>query len=274
MGYSGNLVRLSQKPDQPRLTSYDPEHSNPAGPDTIDPRLAEQSQVPAGYGQEYAGTDLDRQVEATGGELTWNVPSAASVPIGSGQVVPGQVPGWTHGDPHTPASAGDGWSATSVNQPDARTALHDGHDAAQFGRGTVPLGADRQPYSDHRIGYPQASMAEPTGDAAQKLIGGLNSYAANNPEGVDPYNDRQGAKAPITAENPLFAQHSVHLDHGAQTYERRTAPLTSTEPLVGGQTYTNTTDMGQLAANPFTYALATPAPAADNYGPSVGGEVY
>jgi len=272
MAYSGNLTRLSQKPDMPRLTSYDPDHDTPSGPDELDPRLAEQSQVPSGYGQEYQGTQLQQQVEAGGGELYWNIPSAASVPLGSGDTPAGQVPKWTHGDPHL--TSGEGWNISSVNRPDARTLLHDGNDAGQFGRGTVPLGADVQPYVDHRIGYPQESMAEPVGEAAQKYIAGINSFDANNPEGVNPHGDRDGAKAPTQGENPLFVQHSVHLDHGAQTYEQRTAPITSTEPLVGGQTYTNTPDMGQLAANPFTYALSKPAPVATGYGPPVGGEVY
>lgn len=272
MAYSGNLVRLTQKPDQPRLTSYDPTHDVPAGPDQIDPRLAEQTQVPQGYGSQYTGSDLEQQVQAGGGELTWNIPSASSVPVGSGETPAGQVPSWTHGDPHL--SVGDGWSISSVNRPDARTHLHDGQDSAQFGRGTIPLGVDRQAYSDHRIGYPQASVAEPQGEAAIKFIAGFNSFSANNPEGVNPYGDRDGAKSPITAENPLFVQHSVHMDHGAQTYGRRTVPTTSTEPLVGGQTYTNVVDMGQLAANPFTYQLASSAPEAAGYGPSVGGEVY
>ena len=43
-------------------------------------------------------------------------------------------------------------------------------------------------------------------------------------------------------------------DKPAQTYDRRTAPVTARDPLVGGG-YTSTPAMGQLAANTWLTEL-------------------
>jgi hypothetical protein len=121
-------------------------------------------------------------------------------------------------------------------------------------------GVEGTTFLERRIGFPEEIWAEPTGQGADKFIGGTNSYHSSNPEG-DNYLYRGEARVHYGFETNYFLHTPMFQDKPAQFYEIPMAPITSTDPRVGG-TAPRTPDLGQLAENPWLTELGqsvTPA---------------
>lgn len=261
--YSGNILRLNapgdpyQKPGRP-----DEAHDAPSGPDGVPPTRAQEISVPGDMGAEYAGLILEdgvpRAVTAGQPSLGWNAPEAAMVPVGGGGTPAGYAPGWAQTDPHNAqvdtsyASAARGAIAGSRYSGNVSRVHGVGDDTHPAYRAN-PVGTAGTSFLERLVDFPKQMWAEPTGQGADKFIAGTNSYASSNPEG-DNFTNRWGARAHYGFESDYFIHTPMFQDKPNQTYDRRTAPVTARDPLVGGA-YANTPNMGQLAENTWLTEL-------------------
>lgn len=280
--YSGNILRL-KAPGDPKIApgQPDPAHAAPAGPEGVPGFRAQEIDVSPEMGIEYAGLTLDdgvpRAVAAGQPGLGWNAPNAASTPVGSGGTPAGSAPRWTQGDPHNAEVDTSHATAAYGSLPGTRYGARTnrvhavGDDSHPLYRATRQIGVAGTSFLERLWQFPREIWAEPAGQGVDKFIGGTNSYRANNPEN-DQYAEGRGeARAHWGFEGNWFVHTPMYQDKPAQTYDRRTSPVTSRDPLVGGNYY-STPDMGQLAANPWLSELGqsvTPA----GYGVPVDGVV-
>lgn len=279
--YSGNILRMAA-PADPRQAPGGPDvsHDAPSGPDQVPGYRAEQITVPATLGTEYAGLTLEdgvpRAVVAGQPGLGWNAPESASTPVGSGGTPAGTAPRWSSADPHNAevdtsfASAARGQIVGSPFRG-AVPGVHSSGDDTEPYRRANPVGVAGTRFLARLAEFPRQIWAEPGGQGADKFIAGTNSYAASNPDG-DQYAEGRGAgRAYYGFESEYFVHQAMFIDRPAQTYDRRTAPVTARDPLVGGA-YASTPAMGQLAANPWLTELGESVQPA-GYGVAVDGVV-
>ncbi len=279
--YSGNILRL-RAPEDPRIAPGGPDqaHNAPSGPDGVPEYRAEEISVSPTLGTEYAGLTLEdgvpRAITAGQPSLGWNAPSAAMVPPGSGGTPAGSAPRWTGADPHN-AEVDTSFAATARGSLPGSpfhgsvTGAHASGDDSLPYRIAQQIGVAGSSFLERIAEFPRPIWAEPSGQGADKFIAGTNSYGASNPEGDQYAEGRGGARVHYGFESPYFIHQPMFIDRPAQTYDRRTAPLTARDPLVGGQYY-NTPVMGQLAANTWLTELGESAVPA-GYGVAVDGVV-
>lgn len=281
--YSGNLLRLNA-PQTPRIAPGAPDdsHAEPSGPEAVPETRAQEISVEPDLGAEYAGLILEdgmpRAVLADQPSLGWNAPESAMVPPGSGGTPAGRAPAWTQADPHNAAvdtslrSARYGSLPGSPYAAGAAGVHSTGDDSLPYRRAN-PVGVEGSSFLERLWNFPRQIWAEPTGPGADKFIAGTNSYAASNPEGDQYAEGRGGARVHFGFESPYFVHQPLFIDKPAQTYDRRTPPITATDPLVGGR-YSNTPILGQLAANTWVAELGSaPDPSGLSYGVPVDGAV-
>lgn len=281
MRYSGNILRL-RAPGDPSIAPGGPDvsHAEPSGPDAVPGYRAEEIHVSADLGAEYAGLTLEdgvpRAITAGQPSLGWNAPSLAMVPPGSGGTPAGTAPRWTGADPHNAqvdtsyASAARGAIAGSPYGGGVAGVHSSGDDSLPY-RLATQIGVAGSSFLQRLAEFPRQIWAEPSGAGADKFIAGTNSYGASNPEGDQYATGRGGGQVFYGFEAPYFVHQAMFIDKPAQTYDRRTAPVTARDPLVGGQ-YSSTPVLGQLAGNPWVAQLgesATPT----GYGVAVDGVV-
>jgi hypothetical protein len=281
MAYTGNILRL-KAPDTPRIAPGEPDaaHSNPSGPDGVPQFRAQEIDVPADMGAEYAGLSMEdgipRAITAGLPGLGWNAPEAASVPVGSGATPAGSAPRWTVADPHNAevdtsfASAARGAIPGSPYQANT-SRVHGVGDDTRPAYLANPVGTAGSSFLERLADFPRQIWAEPSGQGADKFIAGTNSYGASNPDGDQYAEGRGGARVHYGFESPYFVHTPMYQDKPPQTYDRRTAPITARDPLVGGA-YANTPVMGQLAANSWLTELGT-AVMPSGYGVPVDGSL-
>lgn len=279
--YSGNILRLNA-PQTPRIAPGAPDgaHDAPSGPEGVPAFRAQEITVSPELGAEYAGLTLEdgipRAVTAGQPSLGWNAPEAASVPVGGGVTPAGSAPHWTAGDPHS-AQVDTSWASAArgaiFGSPYSGSiaGAHSAGDDTRPAYAANPVGVAGSSFLERLADFPRQMWAEPTGQGADKYIAGTNSYSASNPEGDQYAEGRGGARVHYGFESPYFVHQQMFIDKPTQTYDRRTAPATARDPLVGGR-YANTPVMGQLAANTWLTELGesvTPT----GYGVSVDGVV-
>lgn len=279
--YSGNVLRMGA-PADPRLSPGGPDdaHSAPSGPEGVPEYRAVEITVPASMGTEYAGLVLDdgipRAVVANQPSLGWNAPDTGlKDPPGSGGTPAGRAPAWAHSDPHNAdvdtsfASARYGSIWGSRFAANAAPVHATGDDTLPYRHANELTGTKGSTFLERLADFPRQMWAEPTGAGADKFIAGTNSYGANNPDNDQYAEGRGGARAHYGFESEYFIHQPMYIDKPAQTYDRRTSPITSRDPLVGGG-YVNTPVMGQLASNPWLTELGASAIPA-GYGVPVDG---
>lgn len=254
--YSGNLLRLAA-PQDPKIApgGPDPSHTNPSGPDEVPAYRAEEIDVSAETGVDYAGLALYDGVPAAivAGQpsVGWNAPDTAMTPPGSGGTPAGYVPAWTRGDPH---NAGVDTSHLHNKGATPLPTNHDGNDSGPYTFTNPMVGVAGSSFLEREVGFPREIWAEPTGPGADKFVAGTNSYRSSNPEG-DQYAEGRGeGRVHYGFESEYFVHQQMFIDKPDQFYERRTPPITATDPLVGGR-YSTTPILGQLAANPWLAEL-------------------
>lgn len=253
--YSGNLLRLAA-PQEPKIAPGEPDasHYAPSGPDGVPAYYAEKIEGNPERGIDYAGLRLEdgvaEAVVAGQPNLGWNAPDTAMVPPGSGGTPNGRAPSWTHGDPH---NAAVDTSHAGRRGAGPLTPNHDGNDTLPY-RYEQMVGVEGSTFLERPADFPREVWAEPSGPGADKFIAGTNSYRASNPDGDNFAEGRGGGRVHFGFEAPYFVQQKMFIDKPNQTYERRVAPITATDPLVGGR-YANTPIMGQLAANTWLTEL-------------------
>jgi hypothetical protein len=266
--YSGNILRMNA-PQEPRIAPGEPDaaHDQPSGPEEVPATRAEEISVSADTGIEYAGLTLEdgvpRAIVAGQPDLGWNAPSAAMMPPGSGGTPAGYAPGWTAGDPHNANVDTSARSAAYGSLPGSTArgsiaAVHGAGDDTRPYRRANPVGVAGTSFLERLWEFPRQIWGEPAGPGADKFIAGTNSYSASNPEGDQYAEGRGGARAHYGFETEYFVHTPMYQDKPNQMYDRRTAPITSRDPLVGGA-YSNTPAMGQLAANPWLTELGDSA---------------
>ncbi|HEX5566660.1 MAG TPA: hypothetical protein VFY14_06975 [Streptomyces sp.] len=276
--YTGNILRLKAQEKLSNVPGLDGAHAEPSGLEGVPDYRADQISVPPTMGQEYAGLVLEdgvpRAVVAGQPSLGWNAPYAASTPVGSGGTPAGQAPGWTAGDPHNAAvdtsfaAAARGAIHGSIYRGSV-SPVHAAGDDTLPARRANPVGVAGSSFLQRLAEFPREIWAEPTGAGADKFVAGTNSYSSSNPEGDQYATGRGGGQAFYGFESPYFVHQELYIDKPAQTYERRTAPVTARDPLVGGRYY-NTPIMGQLASNPWLTELGE-AVMPEGYGVPVDG---
>lgn len=277
--YSGNVLRLGA-PQVPKIAPGGPDgsHNEPSGPDQVPNYRAQEIDVPAGLGAEYAGLTMDdgipRAVMAGQPGLGWNAPSESSTPVGSGGTPAGRAPSWLAGDPHN-AEVDTSYRSAAYGSIAGSTArggyarVHDsGDDTEPYSRAN-PVGVAGSSFLERLWEFPRQMWAEPSGGGADKFVAGTNSYASSNPENDQYAEGRGGARAHYGFESPYFIHQAMFIDKTPQTYDRRTAPITARDPLVGGA-YANTPVMGQLASNTWLTELGESVVPA-GYGVAVDG---
>jgi hypothetical protein len=269
--YSGNILRLAA-PQDPQIAPGAPDaaHDQPSGPDGVPAYHAETISVSPETGIDYAGLRLDdgvpQAIVAGTPGLGWNAPETASVPVGSGSTPNGNAPGWTHGNPHNAATD------TSYARNRGATPLpanHDGNDSGPYSRVNPMVGVEGSSFLEREAEFPRETWAEPSGQGVDKFIGGTNSYRANNPEGDQFAEGRGEGRVHYGFESEYFVHQQMFIDKPNQFYERRTPPITATDPLVGGR-YSSTPILGQLAANPWLSELGQSV-SPEGYGVAVDG---
>lgn len=276
--YSGNLLRLNA-PQDPKVNPGEPDasHAAPSGPEGVPDYRAQEISVAPELGTEYAGLTLEDGVPlaVVAGQpaLGWNAPDNAMTPIGSGGTPAGYAPAWTLSDPHNAAvdtsyaGGARGAIAGSAAGADVRRVHGIGDDTEPLKRAN-PVGVAGTSFLERIIDFPKQMWAEPTGAGADKFVAGTNSYGSSNPEG-DQFTDRYGARVHYGFETSYFLHTPMYQDHTPQVYDRRTAPITATDPLVGGR-YRNTPTLGQLATNTWVSELGESV-VPDGYGVPVDG---
>lgn len=279
--YSGNILRMNA-PQDPRIAPGEPDaaHDQPSGPEGVPDTRAQEISVPADTGTEYAGLTMEdgipRAIVAGQPSLGWNAPNTAMTPPGSGGTPAGTAPAWTAGDPH---NAAVDTSARSVARGALPGSVAGGSIAAVHGTGddtlpyrdANPVGVAGSSFLERLWEFPRQMWAEPSGQGADKFIAGTNSYSASNPDGDQYAEGRGGARAHYGFESEYFVHQPMYIDKPNQLYDRRTAPITARDPLVGGA-YANTPVLGQLAANTWLTELGESA-VPGGYGVAVDGVV-
>lgn len=277
--YSGNLLRL-KAPQSPHVNPGGPDasHNEPAGPEGVPETRAQEISVPADLGTEYAGLTLEdgvpRAIVADRPGLGWNAPEQAMTPVGGGGTPAGYAPQWVQGDPHnaevdTSFAGGARGALPGSTARGGIRAVHGVGDDTHPAYRANPVGTEGTSFLERAVGFPEQVWAEPTGAGVDKFIGGTNSYSASNPEG-DQYTHRGGARVHYGFEPNYFVHTPMFQDKVPQLYDRRTAPVTATDPLVGGR-YDRTPALGQLAQNTWVSELGS-APTLDSgYGVPVDG---
>jgi hypothetical protein len=279
MTYSGNLLRMKASTDaRTSPGGPDQEHNTPAGPEGVPEFRAEEISVSADTGAEYEGLTLEdgmpRAIVAGQPSVGWNAPASAMTTPGGGGTPAGYAPAWTAGDPHMAevdtsfAGAARGAIAGSPYLGGIRGVHGVGDDTAPYYRAN-PVGVDGTSFLEREVDFPRSTGAEPTGAGADKFIAGTNSWAASNPDG-DNYQHRGGARVHYGFETGYFVHQPMFIDRPAQFYDRRTPPVTATDPRVGGST-PRTPSLGQLAANPWLSELGGAPADAAGYGVPVDG---
>lgn len=269
--YSGNLLRLAA-PQEPKIAPGEPDaaHDRPSGPEGVADYYATKIATTPDQGIDYAGLRLDdgvpEAIVAGQPGVGWNAPDTAMVPPGSGRTPAGFAPAWTRGDPHnaqvdTSHASGKGATALPPN--------HEGNDSGPYTYANPMVGVEGSSFLEREAEFPREMWAEPTGPGADKFIAGTNSYRASNPEGDNFAEGRGEGRVHYGFESPYFVHQRMFIDKPNQFYERRTAPITATDPLVGGR-YSTTPIMGQLAANPWLNELGTSV-TPEGYGVAVDG---
>jgi hypothetical protein len=188
------------------------------------------------------------------------------VPPGSGKTPNGNAPAWTRGNPH------NAMVDTSHASSRGATPLPPNHDGADTGPYSIvnPMtGVEGSSFLEREAEFPREMWAEPTGAGADKFLAGTNSYRVNNPDGDNFAEGRGEGRVHYGFESPYFVHQAMYIDKPHQMYERRTPPISATDPLVGGR-YSTTPIMGQLAANPWLTELGTSA-VPEGYGVPVDG---
>lgn len=279
--YSGNLLRFNA-PQDPQLApgAVDAAHDVPDGYDALPETRRDEIAVAPDLGTEYAGLSLEDGIPlaVVAGQpgLGWNAPEQASTPVGSGGTPAGETTAWTSGDPHNAAvdtSFAGGARGALYGSPFAAgvRSVYGSGDDSHPGHTANPVGVEGSSFLERLVNFPREMWAEPTGPGADKFTAGTNSYASSNPEGDQYAEGRGGARAHYGFESQYFVHTPLYQDKTPQTYDRRTTPVTATDPLVGGA-YSNTPIVGQLAANTWVTELGestTPA----GYGVPVDGVV-
>lgn len=269
--YSGNLLRLAA-PQDPKIApgKVDDAHSMPSGPEGVPNYYAQKISEDPQRGIDYAGLRLDdgipEAVIVGQPGVGWNAPETAIVTPGSGKTPAGSAPAWTRGDPH------DAAVDTSHASRKGATPLgpnHEGNDTGPYSIVNPMVGVEGTTFLERLAGFPREVWGEPAGPAVDKFIAGTNSYRASNPDGANYDEGRGGGRVHYGFETQYFVHQPMFIDKPIQHYERRTAPITATDPLVGGR-YSNTPSMGQLAANPWLTELGE-TNAVEGYGVPVDG---
>lgn len=254
--YSGNLLRLAA-PQDPKIApgGPDPTHSNPSGPEEVPAYRAEEIDVSAETGIDYAGLAMYDGVPSAivAGQpgVGWNAPDTAMVTPGSGGTPAGYAPAWTRGDPHNAAVDTSHWRNKGATPLPPN---HDGNDEGPYSHVNQRVGVAGSSFLEREAEFPRETWAEPSGQGVDKFIGGTNSYKANNPEGDNFAVGRGEGRVHYGFESEYFVHQAMYIDKPDQFYERRTPPITATDPLVGGR-YSTTPILGQLAANPWLAEL-------------------
>lgn len=178
MPYTGNLLQQQQAPDSRPLPGPSPRH----GTDEGDPALSlGQTQVPAGTGSEYQGTDYAPVVMSGFGMPLDNPASWAGSPPGGQSADPYRIT-YPDGNPHDSCAvlSHDGADVQAVT-----TGLrHRAHDGAED-RGWLRTGFDPAPlFPQDRVELATQGMSNPYGvlsDDGVKYVRGINSRPENNP---------------------------------------------------------------------------------------------
>jgi hypothetical protein len=271
--YSGNLLRLAA-PQDPQIAPGEPDasHFQPSGPEGVADYYADKIAVAPDQGIEYAGTRLDdgipEAIVVGQPGVGWNAPETAIVPVGSGKTPAGSAPSWTRGDPHNAAVD------TSHANSKGATALppnHNGNDTDPYTYTNPMVGVAGTSFLERQAEFPRETWAEPSGAGVDKFIGGTNSYHANNPEGDQFAEGRGGGRVHYGFDTGYFVHQPMFIDKPNQMYERRTTPITATDPLVGGR-YSTTPMMGQLASNTWLTELGSSV-TPEGYGVPVDGAI-
>lgn len=280
--YSGNVLRMNA-PQDPHVNPGGPDdsHNQPSGPEGVPDTRMEEISVSPELGAEYAGLVLEdgmvRAVVAGQPGLGWNAPSNAMTPVGGGGTPEGYAPAWTAGDPHNAevdtSFAGGARGAIAGSQAHAGVRpVYGSGDDSHPGHIANPVGVAGTSYLERTVDFPKEMWAEPTGQGADKFIGGTNSYHSSNPDG-DNFDNRYGARVHYGFETDYFVHTPLFQDKYAQVYDHRTPPVTARDPLVGGA-YSRTPILGQLAGNTWVSELgSTPDPSGVDYGVPVDGAI-
>lgn len=272
--YSGNLLRMAAA-QNPAINpgGVDASHGEPSGPDGVPDYRVQEITVPGGTGAEYVGTSLDDGVPgavlAGQPSVGWDAPDISMETPGGGNTPNGWVPKWLRGDPHNAAVD------TSLAHNAGATPLpanHDGNDSGPYTFNNPIVGVEGSSFLERAKGFPTEIWAEPTGPGADKFVAGTNSYRSSNPEGDQYAPGRGGARVHYGFESQYFVHQQMFIDKPNQFYERRTPPITATDPMVGGQ-HSTTPILGQLAANPWLTQLGNAAPVDTGYGVPVDGAI-
>jgi hypothetical protein len=227
MAYTGNLVRLAQKPDALKLPAPSPRHGVREGA----PELQRvQQSVPSGTGSEFQGTDFDKVVMSGGGMPLDVQPSAAGIPPGTADPDAPYHITYTKGSPYDSTAilsargaavasggAGDTVGTEWARDSGARTRAHEGIQERSWLRALFwpdPLFAEQQPRQEINPDGPRSSVEGPGGQGGMKYGRGINSLGQNNPDGF-----RNGRYRFGTWPNRVFAQ--IHRTIGTQYIQPR-----------------------------------------------------
>lgn len=227
MGYTGNLVRLAQKPDALKLPAPSPRHGVREGAPEI--QRVQQSVAP-GTGSEFQGSDFEKVMVSGGGMPLDHQPSAAGIPPGSGDVDAPFHISYTAGSPYTStailsargaaeAAGGAGSTTTYPCTPDTSMtgAEHDGRADRGWIRALFrpePMWLSTQPRSEINPDGAPSSVEGPGPGGAAKFGRGINALAENNPQGW-----RNGRYRFSSWPNTVFA--SIHRTIGTQYLQPR-----------------------------------------------------
>lgn len=227
MPYTGNLVRLAQKPDALKLPAPSPRHGVREAAQDIS---RQESSVPTGTGSEYQGTDFDKVVISGGGMPLDHQPSAAGTPPGSPDPDSPFYISYTKGSPYTSTAilsargAAEAWGGagdtTSYPCP-PDTALRGREHNGATDKGWIralfwpsPLFDADQPRDEINPDGPSSSVAGPEGVGGMKFGRGINSLGENNPHGW-----RNGRYRFSHWGNTVFSQ--IHRTIGTQQLSPR-----------------------------------------------------
>lgn len=212
MGYTGNLLRLSQAPDALKLSGPSPRHAVVEGAPEIQ---REQQSVPRGTGAEFAGSDFDKVVMAGHGMALDVQPVAAGTPPGSGETEAPWHIDYTRGSPYTSTAILSARAAAAAHGGAGDPSQNWGADNAAWGRAhdgsrdrgwirsifwPEPMFLASQDRQELNPDGPPSSVAQPEGVGGAKYGRGINSLAQNNPQGW-----RNGRYRFNTWPNTVFA---------------------------------------------------------------------
>lgn len=215
MPYTGNLIRLGQKPDALKLPAPSPRHGVREGAPELQRR---QQSVPSGTGAEYQGTDFDQVVMSGHGMVLDTPASSAGTPPGSPDPDAPYRIDYTRGNPHT-STAILSWAGQEAmtRDPSIRGRAHNGERDRGWVRSIFwpePMFLEQQPRSEINPDGPSSSTAQADGVGGAKYVRGINSHPTNNPSGW-----RNGRYRFSTWGNRVFSQ--IHRTIGTQLVQPR-----------------------------------------------------